>query len=577
MWPLPETYTDAMEERPRQFIRLMQGLIATVEAAVANQAKHIEDRNERLAAAAQFYDSAWQLTDQTVLPPKTAGSDVAEQSKAARILQEAHSQQVFADSGITTSTWLILESLLGSLLDDSRTPPETLIFENQAKLLLAGQQGAVERMDVQSFAGSSPGVLLDPLAFGPTTLDEDLQKSLWISWRCAKQSLLAKQTGDAQVPAIRLTPQLPNHVPGLAGPSAGGLFAIALLATARQQPLDLSRSASVAIDVSPAALAAEFLKPEDIQLARVGKVARKLTEGAAVHYGLKEVALHADDVRRFQQHLSHLNVEITPVTTLAELLTALRGDARHEQHLDDLCRAITEQWDMLCQPGDAERYYADEHEAHRFDCYLGPKYVTVKPGTEKQRSAPVVAEMTSGMEEAEPVPGVDDECLFHLLQQLMHGPKNLVVYDRAGAGKTMFSWRMRHVAAESEAKSAIFGRRSPLIVRFDGRWPVGADKSPLPLKQALLRDRTLTAAIDDPDERLACIEYALKAKRIVIILDGFDQFPQSHRQHFFDLQETRADNQTIRDGCHWIVTTREHLVRHFDHSHWMRVPDRAIR
>ncbi len=558
------------QSRQHQLAALVQGLVATVQAAIAHVGGDNDLAGQKLARAAECYDRAWKLTSVRVESSEVDNLFEHVPPRSVRLLRETL-QSPHGSNGMTVSTWLILQRLLATLFSEPLDHPDA--FHNHATLLLVKPDGRgdpvghLEDALVESLPGPQLGLLLDPLTFGTTLLSPSLQQSLRLALRCCRQSW--KATNSRASGALRLEIELPWWATLLEGDSAGGLLAGALLATARREPLDVRRSATVALQLDHTAEQNDLapLTAEQVLLKKVGGVIPKLRAAGKLDAALDQIALHIENDTEWQAHDGRFALRplTTGVTTLAEVLDVLRGEARYEDVLERHCEAVEGEWKRLEDQG-ADGYENDEH---RFDCYVHPTYHIERP-------RPLAALTQEASEptgpEVEPVPGERDDALRHLLGQLTP-ERGLVVYDRAGAGKTVFSLRLRHVAAGDDSRN-FFNRRAPLVVRLHGGW---WPEPPYPrVREILANDAILRRLVPEKAQRRAVVDYALKEQRVVLILDGFDQFHRAERDHVADLlrlDHAAADSDAR--NCGWVITSRVHCIDEqsqlFDAKRWLRV------
>lgn len=159
--------------------------------------------------------------------------------------------------------------------------------------------------------------------------------------------------------------------------------------------------------------------------------------------------------------------------------------------------------------------------------------------------------------------------------------KDLVIYDNARAGKTVCSYRVRQLLTDPNRRAQFFGRASdpPLVVRLDGYWrrTKNTKGELLTLREMLVEQFIDECELDKPVERKvaeATIRYALRERRVVIILDGFDQFLPEDREHVAEIYKHPAESHL----CRWIVTSRVHAIEDwrdrdllFHDAKWTRV------
>ena len=545
-----------------QLAALVQGIVATVQAASYEMANDQPNAHLAIAKAAGHYDSAWELTSQTVAFHKGFGDDLADARRSKRLLHRALTDGAF-QHGVTVSTWLILQCWLTTLFSEPEPKAE---FTNPAKLLLFQPQnngkgkGHIQDLLIESFPSREIGLLVDPLTFGTTVLDESLQESLRVAFRCCRQSWLTNVRANEPSMGLKVSIDLPAWAMLLEGSSAGGLLTGGLLATARKKPLDVRRSATIAVKLRNGASTDDDLPLEtsDVILGPVGSIEQKLRAAAALKVGLDYIVVHDEDNKAWLA--SQKSQQTIGVKTLEQLYNGLIGDARFEAKLEQHCHEVEARWERIAAIGNSDDDY--ENDEHRFECYVSPTY-----HFERRTSRPAEPRDSGhGEYDEESVPGEGDACLRALLKRLdeKHG---LVVYDQAGAGKTVFSERLCYVAAQRETWRKLFLDRAPLILRLEGAWSQEVDEKSLPsLRTVLERDDLLRQILPDGIERGKLVDFALKEKRVIIILDGWDQFSESERQHITRMltpNKGSTDHDAV-DHCKWVITSRVHMIE----NHW---------
>ncbi|MDX1968998.1 MAG: SUMF1/EgtB/PvdO family nonheme iron enzyme [Planctomycetaceae bacterium] len=577
---------DRLERRRDQLADLVQGLTATVQAAIAWVGNDPSTACEQIARAAAHYDRAWQLTSLTVPVPKSLGDDPFRSRRSLQLLYRALNPK-FSPQGISISTWLILERLLATLFQERFPEPD---FANEVRLLFFARhrvtfQGRVEPFFVERIPSPQMGLLLDPLAFGVTVLDAAMQRSLRLAFRCCRQSLLT-QSGRAEVTfALRLSGSLPRLTSTLEGGSAGGLLAVGLLATARQIRLDRRRTATAALELKSNTTDDDLLEfaAGDVSLAHVQNITDKLRAVADPDSGIDVVALCPADHESWLENRGDPGQRPRTIgaQTLEQLLEALRGDERFDENLQQHSDGALRQWQrMESANAQSEQSIRDENETHRFDCYVPPSYRIEGPPRLRAEDRGHSEKLEEVRDDA-PVPSAGDQALLALLGLLYEssvwdeapnwlreaqsaGPRYLVVYDNAGSGKTVFSHRLQTVAAGAEAQRLYFNDRAPLVVRWEGRWPRD-QHGYLPVAKGLgdqlARDLNWDLADEETARRVqGCVRYALLERRVVIILDGFDQFRPEDVAHVSALLKRGSTGDVDAARCRWIITSRVHTV-----------------
>ncbi|MFO1095909.1 MAG: hypothetical protein U0992_21775, partial [Planctomycetaceae bacterium] len=348
----------------------------------------------------------------------------------------------------------------------------------------------------------------DPLAFGVTVIDESMQTSLALAWRTCVQSVRANSNAVSGI-SLRLIPEFPLWVPRLEGGSACGLIACTMYATAVQKNLDSRRTATCSLRLADGAPTDGDLEPEQVTLSPIGRLPAKWS--AVCETDIVEVVLmHTQAEAWNSSHPAFLPPpEVTGASTLAELYARLEGNPQSEDLLERHAAIVAGEWDRILDavPGsDAPEQDRNLNATHRFDCYVSPTYRIERPRRREdevqlqQRERTAVEEPGQDDDQSldAAVPGSsenasaerkssDDESLLNLLG-MMHettvwdgapdwlreaqqrGSRSLVGHDNAGSGKTVFSFRLRHVAAGADSRRRFFKGRAPLVIRWEGEW-----------------------------------------------------------------------------------------------------------
>ncbi|MCA9008642.1 MAG: hypothetical protein KDB01_02795, partial [Planctomycetaceae bacterium] len=445
-------------------IRLVRAMTHTALAAVAYKQHDNAALCEHMRLAADHYDRAAALTSlrtakapMKLVAPDMASGDLSSGDTALHVLQIAERCGIFGVDGITISTWLMLHRLLAHVL--GVVDPEPLFMNDLKVLLVGGPRGVIQPIRMEKRDAVNSGVYFDPLSFGVTVINRSMRNSLKVAWRCCRQTQIAPE-----IAAIRITADLPELLGSLAGGSAGGLFAAGTIATAREQQLDSTRSATCQLVITDAVRDQDEtlpLHPEDLSLKFVGGVIRKINEAWQVEHGIDEVLLCPSDAAAWRKaNPNCTRPVITDVSSLHELVERLTGNRRYDREIERHARMVHGQWDRV----KAAIRFDNSREVdrdHRFDCYVDPTFRVEGPlrpiekmdAAEQPQQSRVRA---TGVEREEFIaPGVkDDEQLLNLLELSLRGTlwpdapswlkpgRSLVFYDVAGAGKTVCSHRL---------------------------------------------------------------------------------------------------------------------------------------
>ena len=555
-----------------------------------------------LRNAAACYDAAWQVSTQKV---KGIGADPTVQPGSVSDFL-LRSRSVMTD--VTYSTWNILHRLLTALRPDDHghTPasPDRAPEEpgNQLTVLFYDEQynrGVLGPIRVCLSASDFPAVVPDPLTFGVTVLDKAMQQSIRAGFRCCRTSLLSR--GYDRSPAILIRPEFPVDTnvsfSVLGGGSAGGLLAAGMIITASPEQtrskVQRGRTATCAIRAIEGNDETE-LNPADVQLMPVGHVPEKMR--AIFHSGgsgIDGVALVAANRIEWENYFGYSSVpKPFDVASLGDLVTFLRGDTVIEEELKSHAAKGHREWLSFIEAASdpkARNTAKEDSQTHRFDCFVPPRFQVEGPLRDREHRQ----QTPQSNRERLDVPGRGDNALLALLRlSLLHDPqhrwnsevawltpgKSLVLFDRAGAGKTVTTFRLKHFLTSDEARDTLFGGSAPLVVRFEGKIPRDVRDTPLRSVREILnhlvalditgQPQPLQEAIDDATR---AVNYAFQERRVVIIVDGFDQFSLSERQQIQHMMDT----QDGKNNCRWIVASRQHTINEmsdlFTDGKWLRV------
>ena len=577
--------------------RLVRAITQTVVAALHYRNHKPQQASKSLADAAKHYDSVWRISQKKFpLKQNAGGEDLGLTDEPTRLLALTFDHTLNDDSGVTAATWMTLHAFLSHLFT---TKPPNPICRNELKVLTVGRGGHVLPIGIDKvefpWASLYPA-FFDPLSFGVTDVKTPMRFTLWLAARCARQSADLKPDQS-----LRLTVEASPLLHILDGRSAGGLFAVGMIATAKEQRLDPQKTTTCRLWVTPESLIRhpDLLNDEtlplafdDLELRPIRGVVQKLAEAWQVQHGLNEFLLVPKNHDEwFAAHPGCVTPKITPVESFGELLDGMWGQQRFDRELERHAEAVRHRWDDACRPSPLDdNRLAD----HCFRCYVPPSLriegplLDHPPGEEAKNAG------SPRTREEHPVPGAkdSDEPLLNLLalalrsrpfeempKWLMPG-RDVVIYDVAGAGKTVCSYRLCHLLADPNHWKALFDRKlPPLVIHLLDRWPREAVNVGrlLTLREVLEGRLRVEADRNTPANAelvRQTIDHALRDRRVVLVVDGLDQFPPEDREHLVQQYEINPDARL----CRWVVTSRVHTIddyrgtnRIFDDRRWMRV------
>ena len=638
---LPQWTGHNKELSPHQFVQLMltsqvinkklanplfKGICHATSAAICYRARDYKGLVNHLGDAAGKFDKAWRLT--TIRTAKSDALTISDSAfelssgdEAAAVMTWATEAGAFGSDGVLQSTYLALHRILGRILG---SPQSKLLFPNELQVLFArdDEQGVVHPIRFEKVEATLPTVFIDPIDFGITPLSLLMSDSIRLAWRCCRPSnQTSHKESNASFPAIRIRSDLAMGIGSLGGPSAGALFAAGMIATMRSIPLDANRSATCCLRLTEEQLKEDDLKPlqpRDLKFDSVGQLAEKLDEVWFGDSGISEVFVcEADKTTWEDAHPNWLDLPRVESAgkSLHDLIERLTGNQRFDRILEQQAGHLFQQWGKIAAfSADPDAKVVDRD--HRFDCYIAPTLRVEGPLREEQqkpdqtpsgRQMPLTLDRVGdGRYERETavVPGSNetgnsspDESLLCLLKLMLQNqcwdeapkwliPGNpIVIYDNAGAGKTVCSHRMLKTLADPANRVQLFGYGAqPLLVRIEGSWPHDglSDQRKLLSLRAMLIDalRKSPSSSQLNDDLLdQTVEHALGLRRVVLIIDGFDQFSPEDRELVIEMFSDRhAAGYRDAARCHLIVASRVHTIneyrsrgRYFVDKQWNRV------
>ena len=164
-----------------------------------------------------------------------------------------------------------------------------------------------------------------------------------------------------------------------------------------------------------------------------------------------------------------------------------------------------------------------------------------------------------------PVDSAREEQLTVALREYLNDEqhRHLLIIDQAGAGKTVLSLKVQQ-ALSSVGIRSIFNDFMPrLVVHWSGGLPSSSQTNPR-LKDLLYAQAELESAYPefsdtDPDQmckrRIEAIDYAIKKRRLVVIIDGWDEFGE------LDRKTVVSSFRSTRHQVRWIFASRDYAVK----------------
>jgi hypothetical protein len=221
----------------------------------------------------------------------------------------------------------------------------------------------------------------------------------------------------------------------------------------------------------------------------------------------------------------------------------------------------------------------------QLNTYLWPELAWRQaiPASQRAANAPIDEDQNDNLDDSwTTIPGENEAAVGTLLKQLRRD-RLMVLYDRAGMGKTVFTHKVCQLLLSAHQPNALLTSLTTpnqrlLVVRLEGIWPRAAQGAPLGLVD-MLADEILGLRIggektpipidagDDKttlDENRQALEQSLprwlREGRVFVILDAFDQMQEDDRKAAVD-QIASARGIRGFDQCHWLVTGRHYALR----------------
>lgn len=550
----------------------------------ATQEVTIQRQRDHLAQASHLYEEHWGLGFKAI--PRTIDTGHSVSSGAEKLLRD--SVVAFDPQGISESTWLTLHALLSRILDTAN--PQCDHANTMRLLMVSGpvddRKGFVVPITVSEMTRPSRcGVYIDPISFGITLFDDQFRASIQLAYRCCHQHLLAH---NGQPVSLCLTAEILGGFPrfgttsggaiarDLGGPSAGGLIAATLIATARGRRLNASRTATCQLLLTSSTSENDTqgnIDPTDLKFEKIGGLFPKIRDAAVD--GITGVALCESDEQKYRKLFPDAQYpEVRVVKDLAELIEwlCLREDC--EIVLKDRCTMHQSAWKAAAEAIDGEE---NPDFDHRFACYVPQRLSIESPAISEDETGRAAKSAglspASRSRETYEITGDShsDEGLLNLIAfaygnvEFSEAPKRLrwhrktVIYDNAGAGKTVCSHRIKHLLSDARCWRRLLGMESPpLVVRIENVWPCDQGHD-LTIRETLIN--SLATRSINSHLLAATVDQALATHRVVIIVDGFDQLSTDQQQHIAKLiRDADRDADDALYYCRWFVTSRVHSL-----------------
>jgi len=369
-----------------------------------------------------------------------------------------------------------------------------------------------------------------------------------------------------------------NQLDGNSGTTA---FALALRSAHQGQLLRKEMAASAAF-VVPKQIAE--LSSEEVKLGVVGAVPYKAD--AMQRAGITKLIVA-------KTQTAELPLDAGKCIYRETFEEAYQAARIQEQRLEDYAQYGTQRWDALCQaaaaassskrsePKETRQVFGDpaviqrQSKELRLDWYVDPVFAWQDlPGEDRLRRIARTRAPADSIQEDQPeesgrvrqVPGERKDQLTHALKEWIAGDKkHLLLVDDAGAGKTIASYRMQHLMNHPAGREAIFGQEeSRIVVHWSGKLPQCSLAEPS-LLDLLMEDtafecieRTFYSSLSSvkrKKRRQRTLEYAIEQKRLLVIVDAYDELNERHRKILERIVQT--DKNEVR----FVITSRDYAVK----------------
>ena len=491
------------------------------------------------------WDAAWRFPLEETKHDPVAGNGLTTLGRVDSALDHACShkwlQRVAGNNwSLHGTTWLTVRRLLCFLLSESdrtfereqRIPVLTVLRRDQA----ADDDdsvGYVRGMSLQLRSEGRSGWYIDPVAFGITVFDDDMQQSVELAGRLTWPSLKGTAVGAMRIslaPYPGIVSSGPQRILLLSGNSAGGLTGCGLYALAHNVPLTEGLTASVGLRLKKGMTLTPGLTvtERNIDCVGVGGASPKLMSAACA--GLKGVAIHSDneaEAKAFRKtsHAAHCLPEIT--NTFSDLYAFLTHGFNINLVIGDHAGQIARDWKNARQGG------ALEGESHRLDVFVKPQLSVLQKQTDNREATERWRKLPAGVQRL-----IDE--------YLIPGGRWLIITEDAGGGKTVLSWYLR--AALSRHSHRFW------VVRYEGAFPDDL-RSDL---QAQLAHRLQQRGIDQKPKSV--LDDLLKQGRVVVIYDALDQDNSDKAAERIHQLRHQHSDELLAKQLRLVVTSRPYAV-----------------
>lgn len=544
------------EQQRRQLIvqlhhRLLGLLYGVLTASSLPQKETVDQSGQNdnwvtwLNLCGTHWDAAWWFPLEDSLNGWLAGIGQAELGRVDSALTHASNENwLLRDShnnwSMHGTTWLTVRRLLFFLLSESESQatrdqllPVLWVRRSNDPQHDEESTGVVRGLSLQLRGENQSGWYFDPVTFGITVFDDDMQQSIEIAGRLSWPSLK-----DTAIGAIRLTPSnLPKITSAgartlvLSGNSAGGLVGCGVYGLSQAVGLTEGLTASVALRLrSGVELTAGLchITEQDVECIGVAGATSKLISAADA--GLHGVAIH----ERNKNEAECFRTTTQGTKCVPEITNSFSGLYKYLTHGFRVNLAVKDHADgVLDDWREARGGGALDGERHHLDVFVKPRISVLKGNyvgqqrNERWKSLP---------------PGVK-----RLIDRyLIPSDRWLVITEDAGGGKTVLSWYL--MAALSRHRNRFW------VVRYEGSFPknLRCDLEAQLSQRLKQRDveRSASYVLDD----------LLQQGRVVVIYDALDQDNSDRAaERIHQLRHDQSDKMLAKK-LRFVVTSRPYAV-----------------
>ena len=290
------------------------------------------------------------------------------------------------------------------------------------------------------------------------------------------------------------------------------------------------------------------------------KPVEKIGEKAAIPE-LKRLNISNLVVADNQEIAQPLNPPFDKLIEVSNFDTAWKQFSTHEARIAEFSRAVSDQWKNEVNSIQQADFEGKQNDTDRLDRFVMPQL-----SWEIVHKHPAAGEERYKQEE---VAGQDLHQFQSIWKRLeservisanngKKTPKHLFLYDTAGAGKSVVSLRLREQLCNPDLVKTFFEDGLPrLVFRWTKALPfAGVGK----LIDQLCSDPDWSPSLERAD-REATVRDALEQHRVVIIVDGLDEFSLSDQSKMMKMLHPNASNRDLDAAkCQWIFTGRQHVI-----------------